>query len=398
MDLLKGHAMNDVKELLARMSAIGASDLILTVGAPPQYRVLGVLRTEAKEVVTAADAERLVFSLLNESQAQHLRTQRSIDFSKGFEGLTRFRFNIYYQRDSLAMAARLIPNRIPSFKELGLPEIIRDFALRPHGLVLVTGPAGSGKSTTLAAMIDYINTQRHAHVICLEDPIEYLHAHRTSVIDQREIYADAPSFTDALRSVFRQSPDVIMIGEMRDIETMQLALTLAETGHLILATLHTQDTVHAIHRIVDVFPPAHQQQVYTQLSMVLSGVISQALLLTMDQARRVLAYELMNVNNSIRNMIRERQLQQVYSVMQTGKAEGMVTMNESLKRMVSQGLLDQDVALERSPRPRELARMLGVAMRETSVLNHGDGEGITEDIKWDTRTTVLSGGPEHERV
>ncbi len=390
--------MNDVKRLLAHMSAIGASDLILTVGAPPQYRVLGMLRAESDQALTADDIQHMAFSLLNESQAQHLRTHRSIDFSKGFAGLTRFRFNIYYQRESVALAARLIPHHIPSFQALGLPEIIRDFALRPHGLVLVTGPAGSGKSTTLAAMIDYINTHRHAHVICLEDPIEYLHKHRTSVIDQREIYTDAPSFTDALRSVFRQSPDVIMIGEMRDIETMQLALTLAETGHLILATLHTQDTVHAIHRIVDVFPPAHQQQIYTQLSMVLSGVISQSLLLTIDQSRRVLAYELMNVNNAIRNMIRERQLQQVYSVIQTGKAEGMVTMNDSLKRLVGQGLLDQDVALERSPRPRELARMLGVAMREASILNHGEGDGLAESMNWESRPAVTSGGSEHERV
>lgn len=384
--------MITIEELLGQMSATGASDLILSVGAPPQLRILGEMRAVGDRSLTAWDTERLATSILNESQLAALRDDRSIDFSKGFPGLTRFRFNIYFQRDSLAMAARLIPFRIPSFKELGLPEIIRDFALRPHGLVLVTGPAGSGKSTSLAAMIDHINTHRHAHVVCIEDPIEYLHTHRNSVVDQREIGSDAPTFAHALRSVFRQSPDVIMIGEMRDMETMQLALTLAETGHLILATLHTQDTVHAIHRIVDVFPPAHQQQVYTQLSMVLSGVISQSLLMTLDQSRRVLAYEVMNVNNAIRNLMREHQLQQVYSVIQTGKAEGMTTMNESLKRLVGHGLIDQAVAVERSPRPKELARLLGVPIRDLSALNHVEGEGVTEPVNWESRVTTMSGG------
>lgn len=366
--------MRNMQTLLAEMSAAGASDLILTVGAPPQLRILGALKPTGSERLTGSDIEQLALPLLNETQQALLQRNRSVDFSKGFEGLSRFRFNLYYQRDSLALAARLIPFRIPGFQELGLPAIVRDFALFPHGLILVTGPAGSGKSTTLAAMIDHINTQRQAHIICLEDPIEYLHEHRNSIVDQREIYVDAPSFAEALHSVFRQSPDVIMIGEMRDIETMQLALTLAETGHLILATLHTQDTSHAIHRIVDVFPPAHQQQVYTQLSMVLAGVISQSLLMTLDQTRRVLACEVMNVTDAIRNLIREHQLQQVYSVIQTGKSHGMMTMNDSLKQLAVQGLIDQALALERSPRPRELARMLGIPFRESAFMRPDEGD------------------------
>ena len=281
-----------------------------------------------------------------------------MDLSKGFPGSGRFRFNVFYQRGSLAMAARLIPHRIPAFTELGLPPVVKQFALCPHGLFLVTGPAGSGKSTTLAAMIDYINTQRSAHIVCLEDPIEYLHENRKSLIEQREIYDDAPSFPDAMQGVFRQSPDIIMVGEMRDMETMQLALTLAETGHLILATLHTQDTTHAINRIVDVFPPAQQQQIYTQLSMVLTGIMTQALLISADGSRRVLACEVLNVTPAIRNLIREVQLQQIYSVIQTGREDQMVTMNDSLLKLCADGQITREVALTRSPRPKELVRML----------------------------------------
>ena len=371
-----------IEELLSKVSSAGGSDLILTSGAPPKIKVLGVLHSVGDRNLAEEDTRTLGLSVLNESQRALLEKKRSVDLSRGFPGLNRYRFNVFYQRGSIALAARLIPYRIPSFAELGLPPIVQDFALLPHGLVLVTGPVGSGKSTTLAAMIEHINVNRASHIVCLEDPIEYLHAHRKSIIEQREIYEDAPSFPDALQGVFRQSPDVIMVGEMRDIDTMQLALTLAETGHLILGTLHTQDTTHAINRIVDIFPPAHQQQVYTQLSMVLSGIISQALLLTADQSRRALACEVLHVNNAIGNLIRERQLQQIYSVIQTGKGEGMMTMNESLRRLVAEGKIDQDVALERSPRPRELARMLGVSRPEAGW---AEGEGESSATTWKTR-------------
>lgn len=370
-----------IEELLAKVSSSGGSDLIITAGAPPQLKILGVLHPVGEQPLSEEETQRLGLSVLNEAQRAILEQKRSVDLSRGFLGLNRFRFNVFYQRGSVALAARLIPYRIPSFGELGLPVIVQQFALYPHGLVLVTGPAGSGKSTTLAAMIEHINTHRSAHIVCLEDPIEYLHTHRKCVIEQREIYEDAPSFPEALQGVFRQSPDVIMIGEMRDIETMQLALTLAETGHLILGTLHTQDTTHAINRIVDIFPPEHQQQVYTQLSMVLAGIISQTLLLTADQSRRVLACEVMHMNNAIGNLIRERQLQQIYSVIQTGKAEGMVTMNESLRRLVAEGKIDQEVAIERSPRPRELARMLGISRPEGGSLSEGANESGAESWK-----------------
>ena len=372
-----------IEDLLSKVSSAGGSDLILTAGAPPKIKILGVLHSVGDKPLSAEETKTLALSILNDLQKSILQEKRSVDLSRGFPGLNRYRFNVFFQRGTLALAARLIPYRIPSFAELGLPPIVQQFALYPHGLVLVTGPAGSGKSTTLAAMIEHINAHRASHIVCLEDPIEYLHAHGKSIIEQREIHEDAPSFPDALQGVFRQSPDVIMVGEMRDIETMQLALTLAETGHLIFGTLHPQDTTHAINRIVDIFPPAHQQQVYTQLSMVLAAIISQALLMTTDQSRRVLACEVMHVNNAIGNLIRERQLQQIYSVIQTGKAEGMVTMNESLRRLVAEGKIDQDVAMERSPRPRELARMLGVAAREQAAYPEGEIESRTET--WKTR-------------
>lgn len=358
-----------IEELLGKVASSGGSDLILTVGAPPQLKVLGSLQPIGDKPLTMADTEALCLSVLNEDQKAMLDRNLSVDLSRGFTGLSRFRFNIFYQRACLSMAARLIPHVIPSFSELGLPPIVQQFALCPHGLILVTGPAGSGKSTTLAAMIDHINTLRSVHIICLEDPIEYLHSHRKSIIEQREIYADAPSFPVAMQGLFRQSPDVIMVGEMRDMETMQLALTLAETGHLVMTTLHTQDTTHAINRIVDVFPPAQQQQIYTQLSMVLAGVITQALLISSDQTRRVLAYEVMNVTPAIRNLIREAQLQQIYSVIQTGREDQMITMNDSLYGLCEKGLLDYEVAMTRSPRPKELARMLEKLVRP--------GKGVT---------------------
>lgn len=350
----------NLDQLLKSMGDKGASDLLLTAGARPQLRINGLLEPVGDQILDPETTQQLAYSILSDKQIETLKLRRTLDLSRGFESMSRFRFNIYYQRESVAMAIRLIPFEIPPFAKLGLPDIAKDFASRPNGLVLITGPAGSGKSTTMAAMIDFINQNRSLHVVCIEDPIEYLHHHRKSIIAQREILSDAPTFASALRSVFRQSPDVIMIGEMRDLETMQLALTLAETGHLILATLHTQDTTHAINRIVDVFPPAQQQQIYVQISLVLVGIISQQLIITTDHKRRVLACEVMNVNNAIRNLIREQQIQQIYSVVQTGSSEGMVTMNDSLKRLVDAHHINADVAMRRSLRPKEMARLLQV--------------------------------------
>jgi twitching motility protein PilT len=349
----------NISELLKEMCVRNASDLILSAGTTPKLRVNGVLESLGTDILDADATKDLAYSVLNEEQIRALNADRSVDLSRGFEGLSRFRLNVFFQRDSIEMAIRLIPFVVPPVEELGIPEIALDFATRPHGLVLITGPAGSGKSTTLAAMINHINETRAMHIVCIEDPIEYLHPHKMSVVAQREILSDAHTFTGALRSVFRQSPDVIMVGEMRDLETMQLALTLAETGHLILATLHTQDTSHAINRVVDIFPPAQQQQIYVQLSLVLVGVITQQLIITRDKTRRVLACEVMNVNTAIRNLIREMEVQQIYSVLQTGRSEGMVTMNDSLIQLVDRGLIEREVAIRRSPRPKEIARLLG---------------------------------------
>ena len=352
--------MKILEELLEEMCERKASDLLITVGTSPQLRINGILMPANYPQMDSATIERLAHQVLGDQRMKVLQARKSVDFSKGYEGLSRFRFNFYYQRSSISIAIRVIPFKIPAFEELGLPTVVKDFSVRPHGLVLITGAAGSGKSTTMAAMLDFINQNRRLHIVCLEDPIEYLHHHRLSVIDQREIGEDAHSFAEALHSVFRQSPDVIMVGEMRDLETIQLVLSLAETGHLIMGTLHTQDTTHAINRIVDVFPPSQQQQIYTQLSMVLVGIVAQQLLITKDATRRVLACEVMNVNQAIRNLIREMQVQQLYSAVQTGRIEGMVTMNDSLKQLFDKGLIDSGTAMSRSPRPKELARMLAL--------------------------------------
>ena len=339
------------------MKERNASDLLLTSGTPPQFRINGVFEPVGTDVLTPEVTFGMARSVLSESQLERLECERSCDTSSYVEDVARFRANVYYQRGSVAIAVRLIPFSIPGFEELGVPEMAKDFAMRPHGLVLLTGPAGSGKSTTLAAMIEHINSIRNLHVVTIEDPIEYVHSHNKSVIDQREVGSDAHSFEEALRSVFRQSPDVIMVGEMRDLETIRLAITLAETGHLILGTLHTQDTTHAISRIIDVFPTSQQQQVYTQLSMALQGVMAQLLLPKEDGSGRVLACEILNVDNAIRNLIRETQIQQIYSVIQSGRSKGMVTMNDSLAELYYGGVIAKDTALERSARPGELLKI-----------------------------------------
>jgi twitching motility protein PilT len=348
----------NLEELLNELAERGGSDLLLTAGAHPQFRINRLLVAREGSKLMPQDTREMAYSMLNEKQIAAFEERRSIDLSRSMGDVARFRLNIYYQRGSISIAARLIPYTIPGFEELGLPDVVRDFALHPHGLVLVTGPAGMGKSTTLASMIDYINRQRYLHIVTIEDPIEYVHHHHCCLVDQREILQDASSFDEALRSVFRQSPDVILVGEMRDLETIRLALNLAETGHLIMATLHTHDTTNAIQRIVSVFPSGQQQQVYTQLSMTLVGVLSQCLLVTSDRSNLVLAYEVLRTTPAVRNLIREQQTQQIYSLIQTGKDDAMITMNESLKTLCEHGLITEEIALEKSPRPKELARML----------------------------------------
>ncbi|QHI70505.1 type IV pilus twitching motility protein PilT [Tichowtungia aerotolerans] len=347
-----------IEPLLKAVREKKASDLLLTVGAAPQLRINGLLEPEDDAPLSAKQLESMVLEILSEHQKLVFETYKSVDFSIDFPSISKFRMNAYYQRGNVALAARIIPDEIPSAQELGLPKIIEEFSGRSSGLFLVTGPAGSGKSTTLASMVDRINRHRSAHIITIEDPIEYEHHHIRSIVDQREIGSDAESFSSALHSIFRQSPDVIMVGELRDLETIHLALTLAETGHLILGTLHTQDTTHAISRIVDVFPSDQQQQIYFQVSQVLIGVVAQQLMLTQDNSKRVLACEVMRVNSGIQNLIREMKIEQIYSMIQAGRKEGMVTMNESLRELLELDLVHAHAALNRTVKPRELLRLI----------------------------------------
>ncbi|MDH5201926.1 MAG: type IV pilus twitching motility protein PilT, partial [Nitrospirota bacterium] len=308
---------------------------------------------------TPADTKALCYSILTDVQKHKFEENNELDLSFALKGVSRFRSNIFMQRGAVAGAFRSIPFEIRGFKELGLPEIINDLVKKPRGLILVTGPTGHGKSTTLAAMVDRINSERHDHIITVEDPIEYLHQHKKCLINQREINADTFSFKAALRYVLRQDPDVVLIGEMRDLETIEAALTVSETGHLTLATLHTNSAVQTINRIIDVFPPHQQEQIRVQLSFVLEAVISQQLITKKSGLGRVLAVELLVPNPAIRNLIREDKIHQIYSMMQTGQAKfGMQTMNQSLLDLYQKGLLSYEDALGRSTLPEELLNMI----------------------------------------
>jgi twitching motility protein PilT len=351
-------AAENVNELLEEMHRRGASDLILTVGAPPQMRVHGQLAPVRPVALTRDDTQTIAYGMMNERQRGVFEAKGSVDLAAALGDLVRFRVHIFRQQGAVALAIRKISANIPAFETLGLPGVVREFAMAPFGLVLVTGPAGSGKSTTLAAMLDHINRNRQGHVICIEDPIEYIHAHGGCTIEQIEIGEDAPTFTEALRNVFRQAPDVIMVGEMRDLETIALALTLAETGHLILATLHTQDTSNAVNRIVDTFPSDQQSQIFMQLSMSLVGIVSQQLLITRDRSRRVLACEVLKATSAVRNLIREGEVQQLYSVLQTSRGEGMQSMEESLRQLTALGAITEEQAMSRSAKPKEMQRMI----------------------------------------
>lgn len=332
-----------------------ASDLHLTVGVAPQLRIDGRLVTiDDVPPLTPQDTQGLASSILNEEQNKKFADSKELDTSIGIKNLGRFRINIYKQRGSIGMAIRLIPFDIPSLQQLELPKVVKDFADKPSGLVLITGTTGSGKSTTLASMIEYINSKRSCHIISIEDPIEYLHKHKKSTINQRELGTDTSSFGDAIRHVFRQDPNIVLIGELRDLETIKGALTLAETGHLIFGTLHTIDAVHAINRIIDVFPAYQQQQVRMQLSMVLAGVIVQQLIPRKDKKGRVLAIEIMNVIPAIQNLIRENNLHQIYSLIQMGKKYDMCTMNQSLSELYNKGLITWEEAYSRTTNPQEL--------------------------------------------
>lgn len=347
-------------ELLKKMTEMGASDLHLATGAHPRVRVDGRL-SPLKEIplLTAEDTRRLVYSVLNGDQKQHLEDRLELDFSFGIGGLARFRGNCFNQRGAVGAVFRAIPFRVRSLDSLNLPAVLRTFCRKPRGLILVTGATGSGKSTTLAAMIDRINSDRHAHILTIEDPIEFLHEHRNCLVNQREVHSDTRSFASALRAALRQDPDVVLIGELRDLETMEAALRIAETGHLTLGTLHTRSAASTIHRVIDVFPAHQQSQIRAQLSLVLEGIACQALLPRGNGSGRAAAMEVMVPNAAIRNLIREDKVHQLESVMQMGRGKyGMQTFNQSLADLFLAGEIERDTALEYSINPDELRQML----------------------------------------
>jgi twitching motility protein PilT len=341
--------------------------LHLAVGVPPEFRVDGAIVPSEYEVLTPEATAQLAYSVMSDDQRKRFETTRELDMSFGIKGLSRFRSNVYLQRGVISMAIRQIPFDILTFEDLGLPPVVRDFTNRQKGLVLVTGPTGSGKSTTLAAMIDRINVTQPCHIMTIEDPIEYVHGHKRSLVNQREVGADTDSFPTALKYVLRQDPDVILIGEMRDRETFAAALTIAETGHLVFATLHTNSAMESINRIVDTFPSDQQKQIYTQLAFVLEGVITQQLVPRMRGGGRVMVAEVLVVTAALRALIREGKTHQIYSLMQAGQKFGMQTMNMGLLSAVIDKKISAEMAIERSPDAAELEGMLGKVNLRLSV-------------------------------
>lgn len=349
--------MVTLRELLEMMLKKNASDLHLTVGSPPQLRIDGKLVKTEFDLLTAEDTKRLAYSIMSEKHRQKFEEKSELDLSFGIEQLSRYRCNVFMQRGNVAVALRQIPFRIPSFEELGIPKAVVELANLPRGLVLVTGPTGSGKSTTLAALINKINQERHCHILTVEDPIEYLHRHNSSLINQREVYADTSSFASALKYALREDPDVVLIGEMRDLETMEATLNISETGHLAFATLHTNSCAESINRIIDVFPTNQQQQVRVTVSFILQAVISQQLIPRIGGGR-VLALEIMICTPAIRALIRDDKIHQIYSLMQAGQKYGMRTMNQSLAELYLKHKITLGDAMGRSSNPQELNELL----------------------------------------
>ncbi len=342
------------------MTDASGSDLHLTTNSSPQVRVHGHLKAlEGLPALTPADTKRLAYSVLTDAQKHRFEENLELDFSFGLKGMSRFRANIFNQKGAVGAVFRAIPYEIKTFDALGLPKVVSDLCDKPRGLVLVTGPTGSGKSTTLAAMVDKINTERHEHILTIEDPIEFLHNHKSCVVNQREVAADTHSFGAALRTALRQDPDVVLVGEMRDLETIEMALRIAETGHLTFATLHTNSAYSTINRIIDVFPSAQQSQVRTQLSLVLEGIMCQTLLPKASGDGRVMALEILVPNAAIRNLIREDKIHQIYSMMQTGQDKfGMQTFNQALASLYHKKLITLDSAMQRTSNADELKELI----------------------------------------
>lgn len=347
----------EIKDLLSLSVEKKASDLHLTESEPPILRINGVLRRTEGKPMNREELKRLIYSFLTDIQKTEFERELELDFSLALPHLDRFRVNVHMQRGAVEAAFRRVPLEIPTFKELLLPSIAENMARKPNGLVLVTGPTGAGKTTTLAAMIDLINGEREAIVVCIEDPIEFIHTNKKSVIKQREVYSDTKSFANALRHVLREDPNVIVVGEMRDLETISTALTAAETGHLVLATLHTPNAPQTIERIIDVFPPNQQIQIRLQLADALQGVISQLLLPNVNGTARVMAAEILVATAGVRNLIREQEIEQIPTLMQTGAQFGMKTMDKSLKELYEKNLISLETALEKVRNPEEFRNL-----------------------------------------
>jgi len=354
--------MVDITDLLKTAVEMGSSDLHVAVGRPPVVRIDGLLRNLDHPPLTAAETRRLIYAVLTDLQKQRFEENKELDFSLSIANVSRFRVNAHFQRGTVAAAFRAIPNRIPTFEELHLPKAICEvLCRRPNGLVLVTGPTGSGKSTTLASMLDRINGERDCHMITVEDPIEYLHQHKRALVEQREVGDDTPSFSSALKYVLRQDPDVILVGEMRDLETISAAVTAAETGHLVFSTLHTVDVVQTVDRIIDVFPPHQQEQIRIMLAGVIEGIFCQRLLTSAKGSGRELALEILTGTDAVRNMIRENKTHQILAFMEAGAKYGMTTMDRCLVELFRKGRINKESCLLNAKKPEEVRRQIGAA-------------------------------------
>jgi twitching motility protein PilT len=382
-----------VPELLGRLLDLNGSDLHLTAGTPPTVRIHGELeRLEDYPPLNPRSLQGMIYAILPQKMRERFEQELELDMSYSLPGRARFRVNVFMQRDAVGAVFRVIPFDIKNIVDLGLPPVAADLARFPRGFVVVTGPTGSGKSTTLAAMVDVVNTERSGHIMTVEDPIEFLHKHKKCVVNQREIGADTHSFASALKHVLRQDPDVILVGEMRDLETISTAITAAETGHLVFATLHTQDAPQTIDRIIDVFPPHQQQQVRVQLSTTLQGVVTQQLIPTVDGQGRVAAVEIMIATPGIRNLVREGKVHQIYSAMQAGGRYGMQTMDMSLASHVKAGRISQQMAFERCHDPEELQRLVGSSGGLSAFSSGGSSLGGDDASPWATGSFGTSDG------